>query len=126
MYELEDLKTLIATATYDFLEADDNAEYEVIKDNVETEINRYTNYTASLLSDEAYSKEKKLLMKPFAWILEYFCLSTVDRLTDLDEKRIFRNFKEATEILETFPSYIDPNGNGDFSSVYQINGTNPW
>lgn len=122
MYELTDLQGLILELIYNELAKTSNAKYDKLKDEVEQEIIRYTNYTVALISDSANVEVKSQLRRPYAWILEYYSLAMINNITELQEKRIFKNYKEALEMLGTFPRYYDEGGEGgdDSASTFDM------
>lgn len=126
MYGLNDLQGLILNLIYDRLAANSNAEFDKLKGKVEQEIIRYTNYTSAMISSSEYAEVKKQLERPYAWILEYYALALNPSLTELQVSRIHRNYREAIEMLETFPRYYEEEGNVDSSSTFDIAGVVGW
>lgn len=128
MYELTDLEGLILSVIYSDLLESSNAKYNQIKDEVEQEIVRNTNYTADLINDSANAEIKDQLRRPFAWILEYYALAMINDLSELQEKRIFKNYQEALEMLQTFPRYYDEytEGQENSSNTFDCNGVVSW
>lgn len=122
MYELVDLQGLILNLIYKELDSESKAEFNKIKDEVEQEIYRYTNYTVALISDPDYIEVKKQLKRPYAWILEYYALALNITLDELQKQRIHNNYKEAKEMLETFPKYYVQGEQEDSSNTFDIEG----
>jgi hypothetical protein len=122
MYELVDLQGLILNLIYKELDSDSKSEFNKIKDEVEQEIYRYTNYTVALITDPDYLEVKKQLKRPYAWILEYYALALNITLDELQKQRIHNNYKEAKEMLETFPKYYAQGEQEDSSNTFDIEG----
>lgn len=127
MYELIDLQGLILSLIYKELDKNDKAGYLLIKDQVEEEIIRYTSYTVTMIGDAKYLSIKNQLLRPFAWILEYYALALNPSLSDLQVNRIHTNYKEAKEMLETFPRFYEDDTEGSIvSGNYPVKGVVEW
>jgi len=121
MYELTDLSGLILELIQTELAKSSNAKFNMLKDEVEQEITRHTNYTAELIADEKYADVKSQLRRPFAWILEYYTLAMINNITDLQKERIFKNYKQALDMLATYPRYYETDeGTDDSSSTFDM------
>jgi len=120
MFELIDLKGLILSIIYEELEesvGESATKYDELKDEVESLVTQYTNYTTEMIAGEDYSEIKNQLRRPFAWILEYYSLSHLNEPTDFQQKRILRNYDDALSMLSSFPSY---NEDTDSPNSYNV------
>jgi len=126
MYDLDNLEGLILSLIYSELESDTNDGYDKIKGQVEQEIIRYTNYSVALINNPDYAEVKSQLLRPYAWILEYYALALNPSLSDLQVNRIHKNYKEAKEMLESLPKYYDDGDDADSANTFDCDGVVEW
>lgn len=124
MFELADLKNLIFVGVYDVLSEMSEPDYDKIKAEADNTITRYTGYTNTEIADGDYSKIKSSIIGPYAHIVEHLALSQVNKLPDLQMKRISRMHTEATRQLSAMPRYSQTTGSA--SRVIKLDGVAEW